>query len=146
MFLKTHTMSITVKLTEEEILNTPNDSMLGELARNKYWQERRNLEGPPFDDEHFQINISEDGSVKSIIKPWTCSICGVSTHDVDNEYLAGWDHLYCRIKQEMQEDEFDKCVMCGKETPYKRSTHIDMRVGYVEGGGQGCFQPNQCKM
>jgi len=25
-----------------------------------------------------------------------------------------------------------------------RSTHIDLRTGYVEGGGQGCFQPNNC--
>jgi hypothetical protein len=41
-------------------------------------------------------------------------------------------------------DEKDKCVICGKESPYTRSTHIDMRIGYVEGGGQGCFQPNKC--
>jgi hypothetical protein len=41
-------------------------------------------------------------------------------------------------------DNYDKCVICGKETPYLRSTHIDLRVGYVEGGGQGCYQPNEC--
>jgi hypothetical protein len=38
----------------------------------------------------------------------------------------------------------DKCVVCGKETPYNFETHIDHRVGYIEGGGQGCFQPHMC--
>jgi hypothetical protein len=28
--------------------------------------------------------------------------------------------------------------LCGVETAYKRSTHIDMRIGYVEGAGQLC--------
>lgn len=28
--------------------------------------------------------------------------------------------------------------MCGAETPYDFETHIDMRVGYVEGAGQLC--------
>jgi hypothetical protein len=32
----------------------------------------------------------------------------------------------------------DKCIMCGKETPYDVHTHIDMRIGYVEGAGQLC--------
>lgn len=40
--------------------------------------------------------------------------------------------------------EKDKCVMCGKETPYFVTTHIDLRIGYIEGGGQGCFQPLTC--
>lgn len=40
--------------------------------------------------------------------------------------------------------EKDKCVICSKETPYLMTTHIDYRVGYVEGGGQGCFQPQTC--
>ena len=35
----------------------------------------------------------------------------------------------------------DKCVLCGVETPYKRSTHVDMRHGYIEGLGQLC---NSC--
>jgi hypothetical protein len=72
---------------------------------------------------------------------------------VDYDYLVGYDHLGCVLDDENNLDEeednskleFDKCVLCGKETPYLRSTHIDMRVGYVEGGGQGCFQPNQCE-
>jgi hypothetical protein len=32
----------------------------------------------------------------------------------------------------------EKCVTCGKETPYDFETHIDMRVGYIEGLGQCC--------
>lgn len=38
----------------------------------------------------------------------------------------------------------DKCVMCGKDTPYDFETHIDLRYGYIEGGGQGCYQPQVC--
>ena len=142
-FLKQKIMSIVINLTAEEILSRPNDFELGEFVRNRYWQERRNQEGPPSDDEHFFLNIDEDGSVKSIGKPWVCSICGEKTDKVDYDYLAGWDHLGCRLKAEMS-DEKDKCVICGKESPYSRNTHIDLRIGYVEGGGQGCFQPNNC--
>ena len=138
-------MSIQVTLTEKEILDTPNDAMLGELTRNKYWQARRNQEGPQYDDEHFGIVIGEDGLVKSIIHPYTCSICGGDTSEIDYDYLVGYDHLGCVLKEEQEsKDMLDKCVICGKESPYLRSTHIDLRVGYVEGGGQGCFQPNEC--
>lgn len=136
-------MKITVTLTEKEILDTPNDFDLGELVRNKYWQERRNMEGPPVDDEHFFLNIDENGLVKSIGRPWVCSLCGKDTSNVDYDYLVGYDHLSCRLTEEMKnQDEYDKCVLCGKETPYKRSTHIDMRVGYVEGCGQVCEECN----
>ena len=134
-------MNITVTVTEKEILQTSNDFELGGLVRNKYWQERRNQEGPHQDDEHFFLNIGDDGLVKSIGRPWVCSICGKDTSGVDSDYLAGWDHIGCRISEEIRtEDEFDKCVICGKETPYKRSTHIDMRIGYVEGSGQVCHE------
>jgi hypothetical protein len=139
-------MSIKVTLTEKEILDTPNDSMLGELTRNKYWQARRDHEGPQYDDEHFGMVIGDDGLVKSIIRPYTCSICGGDTSEIDYDYLVGYDHLGCvlKVEEETKEDEYDKCVICGKESPYLRSTHIDLRTGYVEGGGQGCFQPNNC--
>ncbi len=30
------------------------------------------------------------------------------------------------------------CFICGKETPYDFETHIDYRIGYVEGVGQLC--------
>lgn len=35
----------------------------------------------------------------------------------------------------------DTCILCGVETAYDETTHIDMRVGYIEGAGQLC---NQC--
>ena len=38
----------------------------------------------------------------------------------------------------------DTCIICGIETAYDETTHIDMRTGYVEGAGQGCFQPQIC--
>ena len=139
-------MSIKVTLTEEEILGTPNDMELGEKTRNKYWQARRDHEGPQYDDEHFAMVIGDDGLVKSIIRPYRCSICGGDTSEIEYDYLVGYDHLGCVLKEEIEKpDNFDKCVICGKETPYLRSTHIDLREGYVEGGGQGCYQPNICE-
>lgn len=32
----------------------------------------------------------------------------------------------------------DLCIICGKESAYDFNTHIDYRVGYVEGAGQLC--------
>lgn len=32
----------------------------------------------------------------------------------------------------------DNCILCGVETPYDDITHIDLRVGYIEGFGQLC--------
>ena len=32
----------------------------------------------------------------------------------------------------------ETCVMCGKETSVDVSTHVDLRVNYVEGVGQFC--------
>ena len=137
-------MNITVSLTQEEILNRPNDFELGEYVRNKFWQERRNQEGPPRDDEHFSMEINPDGTVKRIIRPWTCSICGKDTSEVEYDYLVGYDHLGCVLNGDPKMDEKDKCVICGQESPYLRSTNIHERTGYVEGGGQGCFQPHIC--
>ena len=137
-------MDITVTLTQEEILNRPNNYDLGEYTRNKYWQERRNHEGPPRDDEHFRIEINPDGTVKKIISAWRCSICGQDTSEIEYDYLVGYDHLACVLQGDPKLDEKDKCVICGQETPYLRSTHINHRTGYVEGSGQGCYQPHIC--
>lgn len=38
----------------------------------------------------------------------------------------------------LTQEEKDKCVICGKETPYRKSDHIDARLHYVEGCGQLC--------
>jgi len=44
------------------------------------------------------------------------------------------------------EDElYDKCNVCGKKTPYLKTDHIDYRINYIEGMGQGCFQPIACE-
>ena len=32
----------------------------------------------------------------------------------------------------------DYCIICGVETPYDVETHIDLRIGYIEGAGQLC--------
>lgn len=53
--------------------------------------------------------------------------------------------IYWQKKEISQKDPFDVCVICGKQSPYRRSTHIDLRQGYVEGAGQGCFQESQCR-
>ena len=44
----------------------------------------------------------------------------------------------------MENNPIDKCIICGKDTPYKFSDYIDTRIGYVEGAGQGCYKPNSC--
>ena len=68
-----------------------------------------------------------------------CQYCGKDTYDVDIDYLSGTDHLSCALEAEMREKgEYDTCIMCGVETPYKRNVHIDMRTGYIEGAGQLC--------
>jgi len=79
-------MSIQVILTEKEVLDTPNYYELGRIATNRYWQEKRNQEGPQFDDEHFPLSINEDGTVRSINRPWRCSICGESTEEIEYDY------------------------------------------------------------
>ena len=33
----------------------------------------------------------------------------------------------------------DKCVNCKRETLYDKETHVDFRLGYVEGAGQLCL-------
>ena len=33
----------------------------------------------------------------------------------------------------------DKCVNCKRETLYSKETHVDFRLGYVEGAGQLCL-------
>lgn len=32
----------------------------------------------------------------------------------------------------------DKCIVCGKDTEYDITTHIDFRRNYVDGAGQLC--------
>ncbi len=40
--------------------------------------------------------------------------------------------------------DYDVCVECGIISPYDKKTHIDLRIGYIQGVGQACFQPKKC--
>jgi len=44
------------------------------------------------------------------------------------------------------EIKHDKCSICWKTSNYTKNTHIDLRIGYVEGVGQTCFQPEVCNV
>jgi hypothetical protein len=79
-------MSITITLTEKEILERPNDMDLGKYIRGKFNHEK-------FVDEY----------------------------------------------------SYDKCVICGEESPYTKNTPIRERIGYVDGAGQSCFKLNTCE-
>ena len=113
-------MSIKITLSEEEILKRSNDFELGEYARQKYWLERESQELSQYDDERFIIVADENGLVTGIHLPKNLPV------------------------DDFTDNGYDKCVVCGKVSPYKTTTHIDLRIGYVEGAGQGCFQPNHC--
>lgn len=52
---------------------------------------------------------------------------------------------YWRIKYQSK-GKFDKCVICLKDSPYTPDVPSSERIGYVEGGGQGCFNENRCKV
>lgn len=68
-------------------------------------------------EQHVKLTIGDDNLVTSV------------GHDMGGSYE------YTTIKDG---EQFDNCVICGKQTQYKTSTHIDMRTGYVEGVGQLC--------
>lgn len=114
-------MSVTVNLTEKEILDTPNDYDLGEKVRKMYWElkeleiEEKKLR--EMDGESYMLVSDENGLVMGV-------------YPFNDRYT---------------ENGYDKCILCGKVSPYKTSTHIDLRIGYVEGAGQGCFQDNICE-
>ena len=33
---------------------------------------------------------------------------------------------------------YDNCLLCGEKTVYKKTDHVDKRMGYIEGAGQLC--------
>lgn len=128
-------MELNVNVTEKEILENPNAFELGNLILSKYWKAREKIE---------QLRKTSGNEYFHPTNSWNCSICGKSTSEVESDYLIGYDHLDCKMKQDMN-IEYDNCVLCGKLSPYTRNTHIDMRIGYVEGCGQTCFQPHTCE-
>ena len=111
-------MSIKITLTEREILDHPNFYELGEYVNQKMYQEKE-YQNKHANDDKFIIFADEDGLVKGIYVP--------------------------PVLDYVTEDGYDKCVVCGKKSPYTVDTDIYSRIGYVEGGGQGCFSPNECK-
>jgi len=106
-------MAIKITITDEEILNTSNNYVLGEMIRNKYWQARRDLEGIKFDDDKVLLHVNEDGIITSLGR--------------------------------LDSSKYDKCVICGKDSPYLETTHIDFRINYIEGFGQTCVDEKNCK-
>lgn len=56
-------------------------------------------------------------------------------------------HNLSRTKyDDLNKKKYDKCVICLKDSPYTSDTPIDNRIGYVEGGGQGCFMGFRCRV
>jgi hypothetical protein len=75
-------MSIKITFTEEEILSTSNYYDMGKKVHDRFWQAKRDLEGPRIDDEHVGLTINEDGLVTAIHRPDdydTCIVCGKKT-------------------------------------------------------------------
>lgn len=121
---------MTITISEYEILNKPNHYELGEYIHNIYWEMKHNLKNGRPKEQNLMIH--------------NCNICGEDTSKVGNMELIGHDHISCHIEGKPNLEDKDKCVICGKETPYLRSTNIYERVGYVEGSGQGCYEPHIC--
>jgi len=44
----------------------------------------------------------------------------------------------------VSDDGFDLCVICGQKSPYYTHANVELRLGYVDGVGQGCFHPSKC--
>jgi hypothetical protein len=97
-------------------------------------------------DPDFMYNWIREKSGKTTkmenkqITMWTCQFCGKDTSNVDYDYLNGYDHLSCALEADnkARANEFEHCILCGVETSVKIGTHVDMRIGYIEGAGQLC--------
>ena len=111
-------MEITFVISEKEIMDNPNDFELGEYVRKKFWDIRNTI------DKGNSNNLY-------VINYMTEAIKTVELVDISETYVT--------------KNGFDKCILCGKESPYKFSTHIDKRLGYVSGVGQTCFSPSECE-
>lgn len=92
-------MSIKIKITEQEILDKPNDAELGSYIRRKYLVQQQSMKK--------EIDILDMGQIP--------------------------------------DDEPERCLVCGEFTPYTKGTHVDFRVGYIRGAGQGCYKPVKCE-
>jgi hypothetical protein len=111
-------MEINFVITEKEIIDIPNNLELGKYVRKKFWDIKENIHKANDDNLFVVNNMMEAIKSNKLI-------------EINKSYVT--------------ENGFDKCVICGKETPYKVNESIHNRIGYVEGAGQTCFQPNICK-
>lgn len=116
-------MGINVLVTEEEIKSKPNYFDLGKLVAERYEQAKSKMDSNT-------INTK-------------CHICNKDLSNLDNFNSGVCGDPNCFKSQ--TDDGYDVCVMCGKKSPYLSSIHIDERIGYVEGVGQGCFKTKKCQ-
>ena len=75
-------------------------------------------------------------------------VCIDKKEIMDNPNDSSLGELVRKKMNEILEgsSEFDVCVICGKKSPYTMNTNIELRIGYVEGAGQGCFSPEDCSV
>jgi len=85
-----------IQITEQEIMQTPNNFILGELVRKKMWEQKELRKSNS--DEHVILEIGEDGVVNAIRRDEleVCIVCGkqtdvpVSRHvDYRSRYVEG---------------------------------------------------------
>lgn len=82
-------------------------------------------------------------SITNFIMEFNFLITEKEIKQYPNDYELG---NYIRKKYHQHSNiKYDTCVECGLESPYTVDTHIDLRVGFIEGAGQGCFQKENCK-
>ena len=69
-----------VTISAEDILNTPNDALLGAKIRQMYW------------------DVYGETKKSSMV----CSLCGGDTSNIDYDYLSGTDHISCILSTELK--------------------------------------------
>lgn len=74
-------------------------------------------------EQHTPLQVNEEGLVTKI----------------GNDMGGSYQHTTQKDGQ-----TYDNCVVCGKRSPYTSDTNIDYRIGFIEGAGQGCYQPDDC--
>ena len=67
-----------------------------------------------------------------------------NNYDLGSYIRKKYNMIGKETKTYISDDGYDLCVVCGKKTQYKSDTHIDERMGYVEGVGQTCFGTDKC--
>lgn len=58
---------------------------------------------------------------------------------MEKTVIKGFTRRHRMLPPPAKNDEYETCVLCGKKTNVKRTTHIDLRDCYVEGCGQLCY-------